>query len=55
VVLPASLTSSPLAAALNPTIAEEDIQTAMFDTEETDVEQNSEEEGELENSESEIR
>jgi MFS family permease len=55
VVLPASLTSSPLAAALNPTIAEEDIQTAMFDTEETDVEHNSEEEGELENSESEIR
>lgn len=36
VVLPDSLTSSPLAAALNPSLAEEDIQTVMFDTEESE-------------------
>jgi MFS family permease len=33
VALPDSLTSSPLAAALNPTLTEEDIQAAMVDTE----------------------
>jgi len=38
VALPDSLTSSPLAAALNPTLTEEDIQAAMGDTEAESVE-----------------
>ncbi|WP_338564707.1 hypothetical protein [Erwinia sp. E_sp_W01_6] len=37
--LPDSLTSSPLVAALNPTLTEEDIQAAMIDTDE-DVTEN---------------